>query len=440
MLLMNSAVFAAYGNAALLARGYEIERCQRALLSLAVDALQGVQVAVFASAKYYAADQPDFYWVMLNLVLQEWALRSDEIPDSNSVVWDEREAERKLALLERAESYLAGHGTPVLPRIPMPWIKSDEVALSRKNRQGYARNDAVFLYHVADKLLPHICLEPILADARRREQFLACVGELLAWTFQEMVPPFAKSRRDHGGNTPFEWVFTVSAWCGQLCAHLTRNEAKHLIIAPIWSQDTDSALLMLQSLMRSFMVEAFLKPKEISDELIPLWAEMVDWLLATLEWQRNGKGDHIDREFTSCAFATLFCVATDFSPLICAIGQRWSHLPKFLPILERAIREFGTNTTLYLGVTTFLKKGGIDLLPEPALSWLQDLVVNRKSDQKFWQMNGEDTVELIKIVHSQKEKTLTAQHRKAISLICDILVDNGVRGAGFLQQELLRLA
>jgi hypothetical protein len=33
---------------------------------------------------------------------------------------------------------------------------------------------------------------------------------------------------------------------------------------------------------------------------------------------------------------------------------------------------------------------------------------------------------------------LTPEHHKLIALIADILIDNGVRGAGFLQQELMR--
>jgi hypothetical protein len=377
--------------------------------------------------------------VLLDLALQDCVVRSDKIPDFHAVIWDECEAERKLALMERAESYLAGHGAPVPPRIPMSWIKADRAAgKAWKDTQGYARNETVFLYHLAEKLLPHICLEPILAEPGRRQQFLALVGELLTWTFQEIVPPFAKTKRDHGGNTPFEWVFAFSAWCGKLCAHLARDEAKNLIITPIWAQDTDSALLMLQSLMRAFMIDAFLKPKVISDELVALWTEMADWLFASPEWNHNGKGDHLDREFTYCAFTTLFCVAPDFSPLICGVDPEWPHLSKFLPVIKRAICEFGTNTTLYLAVTTFLKRGGIDLLPDPALAWLHGIVVNRKADEKFWQINGEHTVELLKLLISKKGAVLTGEHHRLIALIADILVDNGVRGAGFLQQELLR--
>jgi hypothetical protein len=437
---MDPAVFATHGYAAMLARGYEVERCQRALLNLVLDAVQGVQIAVVASAKYYAAAYPQFYWILLNLALQQCVVERDEIPDYHSVLWDEREADHKLALLDRAEAYLVGNGAPVPPTIPMSWVKADPASQRAWRRtEGYARNETAFLWDVAGKILAQICLEPILRDAGRREQFLALVDQLLEWTFQEIVPPFAKSKRDHnGGNTPFEWVFEFSGWCGKLCAHLTRDEAKNRVISRIWTQDTESALLMLQSVMRAFMIEAFLKPEQIDDALIALWGEMAEWLFGSPEWRHNGKGDHLDREFTSCAFTTLFCVAGDFSPLICGVDPGWPHLRKFLPIIERAVCEFGINATLYLAVTTFLKRGGIDLLPDPALAWLYKIVSLKKGDQKFWQMNGENTVELLKLLIAQKDAVLKPEDRKLITLIADILTDDGVRGAGFLQQELLR--
>jgi hypothetical protein len=165
---------------------------------------------------------------------------------------------------------------------------------------------------------------------------------------------------------------------------------------------------------------------------------MTEWLFANPEWVRNGKGDYLDREFTSCAFTTLFCVAPDFSPLICGIDPGWPHLSKFLPTIKRAVCEFGVNETLYLAVITFLKRGGIDLLPEPALAWLHSVAASRKGDRKFWEANGENTVELLKQLISQKGGMLTPAHRKTVTLIADILIDDGVRGAGFLQQELLR--
>ena len=96
------------------------------------------------------------------------------------------------------------------------------------------------------------------------------------------------------------------------------------------------------------------------------------------------------------------------------------------------------NFTLYHAVVTFLKRGGIDLLPEPALAWLHDVVVAGKGNRSFWEANGESTVELLKQLIAEKGDALSPNHHKLITSTADILIDNGVRGAGFLQQELMQ--
>jgi len=439
LLSMNPAVFSAHGFSALLARGHEIERCQWALLNLATNSLRAVQNAVFAAAKQYATTLPEFYWILFDLVLRQCVVSRDAIPDFHSIAWGPRETEHKTGLLERAGSLLGSEEVTALPTIPMPWIKTGKkVPRALKDTKGYERNATVFLYDIAEQILPRLCLEPLLSTPKRRAHFLKLVEELLEFTFQEIVPPFISEKPDYTGHTPFEWVFAFSDWCGTLCAHLTRDEAKKIILSRIWARDSKTALLILQGLVRRFMIDALLKPGDIPDEHVALWLDMTDWLFESPEWVHNARGDHLDSKFVSCALTTFMCAAPDFSGVICGIDEGWPHLQKFLPVIKRAICEFGVNVTLYLGVTTFLKRGGKDLLPHPALAWLHGIVVSRKGDQKFWQANGETTVELLKQLISEKSGALTHEHRRVITLIADILIDNGVRGAGFLQQDLIR--
>jgi len=167
-----------------------------------------------------------------------------------------------------------------------------------------------------------------------------------------------------------------------------------------------------------------------------LWRDITDWIFASRAWHPDS--EHLDREFVTCAFAVLFCVAPDFSPLLCGVEPGWPHLAKFNSILERAVREFGRHHTLYLAVTTFLKNGGFDLLPRPALAWLEQIAREKKADQGFWKVNGDETVELLGRLIKQKGAELSLDDRKAIILISDLMTDNGVRGAGFLHQDLLR--
>jgi len=118
----------------------------------------------------------------------------------------------------------------------------------------------------------------------------------------------------------------------------------------VFKQDTETALLIMQSVTKSFMIEAFLRQKEITQDSMTLWSEITDWIFACPEWNPAGDSEYLDREFISCALAMLFCVAPDFSPLICGIDPGWPHLSKFVKLLERATKEFGTEAVRALEV------------------------------------------------------------------------------------------
>jgi hypothetical protein len=437
ILSLHPLVFAAHGYAALLAKGQDIAHCQGALLRLAVDPLEGVQSAVFAAASQFAGARTEFYWLLLDVALGQCVVTDEQIPDYHSILFDTIEAQFKEKLLARAEALAASGTIPDLPAIPLPWIKSAGTQKSaHRDTKGYARNKTIFLHHEAGKVLFQAPLEPILADATRRVKFLKTVGELLDWTLQEIIPPFADSRHGHMGNTPFEWVFAFAAWCGRVCACLTPAEAHQAVLDCTFSRDTDTALLIMQGVTKSFMIQAFLRAKDITADNLTVWRDITDWIFASRAWHPDS--EHLDREFVTCAFAVLFCVAPDFSPLLCGVEPGWPHLAKFNPILERAVLEFGRHHTIYLAVTTFLKNGGFDLLPRPALAWLEQITREKKADQGFWKANGDETVELLGRLIKQKGAELSLDDRKAIILISDLMTDNGVRGAGFLHQELLR--
>src|SRR5438046_10538730 len=111
-------------------------------------------------------------------------------------------------------------------------------------------------------------------------------------TIQEIVPPFAESRHDRHGHTPYEWVFEFSAWCGRLCAALTAAEARGVILNRIFKENTETALLMMQSVTRLFMVEAFLKKKEITEDNLKLWFAIRDWIFANTDWDHAADEEH----------------------------------------------------------------------------------------------------------------------------------------------------
>jgi hypothetical protein len=221
--LMHPTVFAVHGYSALLARGVEVRRAQDALISLAVDALDDVVKAVFAASRIYAAAYPEFFQILLVLGMKQCVSAYADLPDYNSVHWDEFEAGEKSELISWAEDALDRGDVPAFPQIPPPWVKVEKARLRRGKPIDYVRGEVLFRYDLAEKTLLEIELSAIL-DGRARNEFLAMIGELIDWTIQQLVPPWSDGRtRDRDTTPPFEWIFAFSAWCGKLGARLKRR-------------------------------------------------------------------------------------------------------------------------------------------------------------------------------------------------------------------------
>lgn len=481
LLSMHPLVFAAHGIAGLIERGYEKEDCQRITLGLAVAPLEAVSGAVAISARQYAAKEPKFFWILFDLLVRHCIADRDALPDYHAPHWSEAEEVRNMALVDSAVTAISAGTRPLLPAIPLPWRKRQgsgvrqavepsgntrnpvrflwniarrnvlrllsAVALPWLKREGsrvhhdvgptgYARNPVCFLWNIAQQTVLKVELQPLLATPEWRSEFLTLVGEMVEMTIQEVVPPFTDSRRDYRGNTPFEWVFAFFQWLGRVAVHLTTEEVDRVVLGPIFATDNETALLAMQTLQRSFLAHALLTPSTITDDAFATWQKIADWVIENPAGRTRGK--HVDREFSMCLFSLLFCVSGDFGPLVCVVEEDWEPLSRFRTIVERVVTKFGTHPFLYLGVVKFLSKGGLMLAPEPGLAWLREIALVRKQDQDFWSRNGDDTVDVLKLILKGKEALLTQSHRDTISFVTDILVDNGVRGAGFLQQDQLR--
>lgn len=432
---MHPLIFAVHGFAAMLARNYRVRDCQAALLGLAVDPFDRVVEVVAQSAERYAMVQRDFHWVLYHFFVSRCIFVTGTGPDYHSIVWDDAEARKNLAFIEAAELALDSQVWPDLPDIPMPWVKRPDALLRAETDQHhYVRNDDCLDRNLAEKTFLSATVTPILATSLRRKQFVRFVRQLVDFSIQTAMPPFAHSRRDYRANVPYDWMYQLFRWAGRVGAKLSPEEVQAAILDPLFGTDGRVGLLGMQAFTTGFLFDALLLPAEISEDAVNVWQVVTDWVLSRDEGSRPGE-DYVDRHFTICACATLFCVGM---PLVCVVEEGWSELSRFIPVIERAVRRFGRNSTLYLGVLRFFERGGFDLLPDPGLMWLAEIAVDRKQDQAFWNDNGDETAQLLKKLLESKPGQLTAELRAAISLISDILVDNGVRGAGSLQQGQLR--
>lgn len=462
VLSMHPKDFAVHGYAGLLARGRLADEAQAALMAAALHPLEHLAGAVFASMARYADRYPAFCWALMVLGTGRSITDYEHIPDHYSVVPDAHERATNDQLLRLARRALAKNSVPKLPPIPMPWIKPSRfswrmpidwlrrrrprsVAMRVPRRRasattdGYEQNPRAFLWHVAEALILKAPLTALLAHPGGSQRLEALAQQLRDFTIMTIVPPFADSSRDYQGDTPFNWVYACAAWLGKVLATFPDADAKDRLLSPILAADNKTALMLLHTMMRHFMLRALATPAEIAPADLALWRRLADWVLANPEGS-DPLDDHLDREYSDCVFALLFCATADFSPLLCVIDPGWQHLQLFEPIVTKVVAQLGTNSYVFTALTTLLSRGGRDWLPDPALGWIEVVVEARKADVPFWQAHGENTVALLKTILATSDGTMTPALRQRIIRIADKLVDGGVRGAGFLQQELLRPA
>jgi hypothetical protein len=166
----------------------------------------------------------------------------------------------------------------------------------------------------------------------QRVTALAC--QLRDFTIMEVAPPFVDSSGRYRGNTPFDWVYACSAWLGRVLAAIPGAAGKDWLLAPVLAADNETALLLLHTVMRHFMLHALTKPAEITTADLELWRRLADWVLANPEGS-DRLDAHLDREYTDSVFSLLFCATTDFSPLLAPSIQAGGLCRCFCPPLKR---------------------------------------------------------------------------------------------------------
>ena len=428
---MSPQVFAVYGYSALVKRGFATHRSKSALLSLAVDAMEAVETAVYDASLLYADREPRFVDALLSLGVRRCIYVSGMHPEHYSLAWSKQEAEREMRFLDETEASLQSGEVLPLPGIPGRWIELP----TGDGEERYALNDHQFNYRLAEQTVLHLPLHALLSTEQQRGRIIGLATQLIAYTGEQIVPPFAERKRDNRGNTPYEWVHRFSSWCGRLAAALGGDSAVATMIDQIIALPEEAAFSILDNFMRLYMIDAILKPEIVPSFNIATWQRLTSWIFDHREAQGALPGRHMDREYQGCAFTTMFCATVDIGRLVCGADRGWQNIKLFEGIVAEAVDRFGSHGTLFLGVAKLLQAAGLAFFPEPALAWLRKISVANRSNQEFWDANGDLMVDVLKAALAENAD-LTQNHGQTVMFIADILVDNGVRGAGFLQQEI----
>lgn len=402
---------AAHAYAALIRRQSSNPEWREGLLQLAVDPIEKVVEAVYDAAPVFAGSSSEMVWALFCLATQRAARTHDS---SHGLHWSPAEAHQQSEMSEAIERALAAGEIP----IPDPAPAS---AGSRPNGDYY-RSDL----HANAFRLP---IPPMLTPATR-DALVDHAASALDWALASL------GEKDGRGDTPYEWLFEFGRWLGRLCALLPTSEIRTLVIARVDAAVRRAADEVMDMAVRSFMIDRMLRIEPLDAGTIESWDLFTRWIVDRPVWASDpvDAGEH-ER---GLAVSSFFCAVT--GGMVCGIDAAWPNLDAVMPMLDRAAITFGAEKTAFNAMLALLRARPDRLLPDPGLGWIGRVVRARKSSLEFWEYtsNGEKLVLLLRDLIAAR--TLEQSHREIVVEVSDALIELGVKGAAFLQQDLVRHA
>jgi len=402
---------AAYGYAALAKRNPDDPTSRRALIQLAVDPIEKVAEAVYLSAAIYADADTDLVWRLYCLATQRGARSFNR---GSGVHWSEAEAREQNLLSSEAEQALDG----------------GELVLPARGPDRTGDPDAFLDYSWDYQALAFKLPIAALLGSRTRTMLLENVSSMVGCALE--------ARDDAGRGSPdFEWHFEFGTWLGRLLGHLSLQEAQALLFDRLTDADPDAAAALMDLVMRNFMIEWMLPARPLSSSLKAHWSGLIGWADNRPVWSKPLVSRQVRENDRGMALSSLFCATGN--ELVCGVDVDWPHAVELIELINRAAARFGAERTVFAGLLKLLRAQKAALLPAPGLGWIQAVARARGKDRSFWnhRSNGEQLVILLREVIAADP--LSKQDRTIIIETADMLIEAGVRGAAFLQQDMVRL-
>lgn len=188
--------------------------------------------------------------------------------------------------------------------------------------------------------------------------------------------------------------------------------------------------------VRSFMIDRMLRTEALDAGTLESWDLLTGWIVDRPVWA----GEPVDagQHERGLAVSSFFCATA--GGMVCGVDAAWPNLDAVMPMLDRAATTFGTEQTAFNAMLALLRSRPDRLLPDPGLGWIGRVVRARRSSLEFWEYasNGEKLVLLLRELIAAR--TLEQHHREIVVEVSDALIEVGVKGAAFLQQDLVRHA
>lgn len=423
--------FAVYGLSALVTSGTAEQEDKETLLFLVAHPIAQVTTAVFKSLHDAWEQASHFCWQVLVLGIRLLVTPRENLPQQNQVLYSESELEWIEDIYTKTLEELESGTWGQFPAIPSPWIHDPNY----QHREGYRPSDILFRYNLVSKFLFDLPLEFIMTNEQTRKPFINLIKEMLFWTIQRTSPPFSKRPEYDHYTPPFEWNGLFMRWLGFVSSYLSVDECHQWILEPIRSADVDTTLKFTEDFMGGIVAYRF-KQNEVPDAAtLDLWRDLLNWVCHLDALQRYEDRGYLPNDLGGCvSLAILTRYGTHY------FESPWPGLEVYREFAEQWVKIFGVLPASFRDLTIFLDNTGWDWFPEPAFTWLEQIILQHKDNSLFWNTNnnGERAGRLLLRVCQEKRDEIVNSTDSVgkLSTMTDIMLQHGVGVALQIQQDI----
>lgn len=385
-------IYAAYGLATLVKSGRVAEAEREGLLMLALHPIEMVSAAALSEAMGCWATDRKFAWTALELGLR---LSIGHRPERISAYGYDHTSNRKAmaaayqAAIRRLNSRRKDF---TLPPVPAAWERVIDPIGTRSGRARWKSSVGLAFRHLTSylvfpsagrpfgpsrfaawldrilhlqqsvdwreptpflrwdflpKVLDRIPIKEVLADSEYQPAFVTLCSQLLGWTIQKLVPPWADdsqaNRHHHWETDLFEWRRVFGRFLGKVGLHLSAIEVRSRFLDRIFVLPDETAFSLLEPLVDVTSAAGILDPATIAPSALSTMEACGERVLAAHDWDwARDSGDLHGHHLPGLVRDLMFVDHLGFPGATRFANDDWHEFNLIAPSIEKMARMVGS--------------------------------------------------------------------------------------------------
>ena len=363
--------------------------------------------------------------------------RPNEGDESNqSALHREQTLQRAIARLRAVEPYAEKLVAP-----PEAWVRENG---RPKGRIRQVTDDEVWTYPSFDfnpwfaaRIIKYFPVEKLGESEALRSRLVEYATELVRWTTDRIVPPFAEDDHDRGSQL-YEWLSALASFVSRVIVFCSADEASARFIEPLSKHQQRDVLHYLGDLTDAITCRHVYDAPKILPEALAVLNRLMTRMLAEPEFSLTSyrPGEIDDRHVLSMLKSFLAVSVKDAPGAARFANGEWSELRLILPLIDRLMQAAGWSDVVMNQFLTLGERAGA-YLPIELLSRIVTASMDAEGFRlERWNDAGIPagiSVLIQKLAH--ENYPLMQGQARDLLLILDRLVDIGDRRAAALQQS-----